>query len=486
MIKRLPPFFLFLVLCAGCFKVGPDFHTPCAPSETNWIDCESEKIVCGEAVPDAWWLQFHDDKLTELICLAERQNLNLQIAAYRILGARALLGVAIGEWFPQQQEIVGDATRFRLSRNRPNILLADTNYWDFNLGLSVAWELDFWGRFRRGIESASDELYASYANYQDLLVILQADVASAYVDIRTLEERIEIVKHNIQVQKRSLEIVEARFEAGVVTELDVQQAKTLLASTEARLPGLEADLRVVKNALAFLLGLTPDELVGALGEPSVIPEAPKSVGVGIPAELLCRRPDIRRSIHQAAAQSARIGVAVSEFLPRISIGGFIGFESSADTNTTQTGGGGKLLSDDSFTYFLGPSFAWKVLNYGRIRNRVYFEYARFYELLVSYRSTVLAAYQEAENGLISFIKAHEESDHLNDSVSAAVRAAEVARTQYVEGLVDYTRVLNTDEALVNQQEELAISRGRIAQSLITTYKALGGGWQADCHETECP
>ena len=480
MIRRLGIFLLMSLMIVGCMRVGPDFHVPCAPSEESWMECEEDRIDCSEEVFDAWWLQFRDDKLTELIRLAEERNVNLKIAAFRVLGARALLGIAIGEWFPQLQELVGDATRFRLSRNMPNSLFADTNYWDFNVGLSVAWELDFWGRFRRGIESARDGFFASYANYQDVLVILQADVASTYVDIRTLEERIEIVKHNIKVQERSLEIVMARWEAGVVTELDVQQARTLLFSTQARLPRLEADLRVVKNALAFLLGLTPDELICVLDEPGKIRVAPKNIGVGIPAELLSRRPDIRRAVHLAASQSARIGIAVSDLLPRISIGGFIGFESSADISTTKTGGGGSLFSGDSFTYFLGPSYAWKVLNYGRLRNRVYLEYARFYELLLDYRNTVLAAFEEAENGLILFIKSYEESGYLEESVFAAQRGAEVARTQYVEGLVDYTRVLNTEEALVNQEEELAITRGRIALSLILTYKALGGGWQAEC------
>ncbi|NGX58436.1 MAG: Toluene efflux pump outer membrane protein TtgI [Chlamydiae bacterium] len=474
---RIIPFCLIPLFLVGCFKVGPDFHTPCAPMQYDWMECEDDKIDCCDVVIDCWWEQFHDPKLSELISIAQMQNLDLKIAAYRILGARALLGITMGEWFPQLQEVVGDATRFKLSRNMPNGFLADRNYWDFNLGLSVAWELDFWGRFRRGIESASDELYASFANYDDVLVILQADVASVYVDIRTFEERIDILERNIKLQERSLQIVEARWEAGMVTELDVQQAKTLLYSTQARLPRLQADLQIVKNALAFLLGLTPDELACVLDEPGTIPVAPESLGVGIPGELLCRRPDIRRALYQTAAQSARIGVAISDLLPRISIGGFIGFESSADTTLTASGGGGKLLSADSFNYFLGPSFAWKVLNYGRLTNRVYFEYSRFYELLTNYKNTVLAAYQEVENGLISFVKSYEESGFLEESVTAAQRAAEVSRTQYVEGLADYTRVLETERSLVDQEEDLAITRGRIALSLIGTYKALGGGWQ---------
>ncbi len=447
-----------------------------APVQKEWMECGEPDFDCSDADLADWWTVFNDPKLTELIETAKCQNLNLKTAAFRVVASRYLLAITVGEWFPQLQELVGDATRTGISRNAPNTLFADRFFWNFNLGLLTSWEIDFWGKFQRGIESASDDLWASYYNYNDVLVILLADVASSYISIRTLEERIQILKHNIKIQARSLEIVEARWQAGVVTELDVQQARTLLSATRARLPALEADLRVAKNGLSVLLGAAPGDMDYYLDEPGTIPEAPKNIVVGIPAQILCRRPDIRQSLYEAAAQSARIGVATAELYPAISISGFIGLESSADTMSTASGGGGSLFSTDSFNYFFSPSFAWKIFNYGRLRNRVSFEYSVFCQRMISYQNTVLLAYREVEDGLITFIKTQDEADLLAKSVSSAQRAAELARNQYVEGLDDYTRVLETDRTLVDQEEQHAISRGNIALSLIRTYRALGGGW----------
>ncbi len=469
---------LLLFILTGCFKVGPNFHDPATPMQQEWMECGEMEVDCGEKVITEWWSVFNDPKLTELIDVAQCQNLDLKIAAFRVIASRYLFAIAVGEWFPQLQDLVGDATRTEISKNAPNTVFADRVFWDFNIGLLASWEIDFWGKFRRGIEAANDDLWASYYNYNDVLVILLADVASTYVTIRTLEERIEIVKHNIAIQTRSLEIVEARWQAGVVTELDVQQARTLLTATQSRFPLLEADLRAAKNALSILLGVTPEDLTCYLDEPGQIPESPPVVGVGIPAEILCRRPDVRQALYEAAAQSARIGIATADLYPAISITGFIGFESSADTMMTALGGGGSLFSSDSLTYIFSPNFAWKVFNYGRLKNRVNFEYATFCQFILNYQNTVILAYSEVEDGLISYVKTQDQAHFLAESVASAKRAAEVARTQYVEGLADYTRVLETDRSLVDQQEQYAISRGSIVQALISTYRALGGGWQS--------
>ncbi len=246
---------------------------------------------------------------------------------------------------------------------------------------------------------------------------------------------------------------------------------------ESRLPVLENELRVAKNALAVLLGTTPDKVDSIVGKPGPIPKAPLTLAVGIPAELLCRRPDVQRALHEAAAQSARIGIATSDLLPRLSISGFIGFESSADTRSTKTGGGGKLFDSKSLTYFFGPDFAWPLLNYGRLINRVRVEYTRFYQAVLDYQNTVLTAFREAEDGLISFVNAHEEVDELEKSVKAAERSTDLARTQYVEGIADYLRVLDTERSRLEEQERLVIAEGKIALSLIATYRALGGGWE---------
>ena len=459
----------------SCIKVGPDFASPCDPEQSHWTNDEAASQTVEI---DDWWRLFNDPQLEELITSAARQNLTLRSAAMRVMEARAILGIAIGEFFPQTQEVVGDATKFGLSKNAPNSITTDRQFWDLNLGLSVVWELDFWGKFRRGIESAQEELGAQKADFDDVLVILLGDVASTYVAIRTFEERVDIIKHNVAIQLRSLEIVQARWQAGMVTELDVQQAKTLLASTEATLPVLTADYVRSKNALAVLLGVPPADIGCYLTTSGKIPTAPETIAIEIPCALLTRRPDIRRALHSAAAQSARIGIAESELYPSLSLTGFFGLNSSAAASRRTTGGNRKFFSADSLTYTFGGGFSWPILNYGRLINRVRAESSLFREAIFDYQNIVLVAYKEVEDALTSFFNSQRQVSYLTDSVKAANRATELSRTQYVEGIADYTRVLNTEQASVEQEEEQAIARGNIALSLIATYRALGGGWRS--------
>lgn len=465
-----------LLVLSSCM-VGPDFQTPDTCVQQQWMECQNTHVTCNDSFAREWWNYFGDETLNCLVEIAHNQNLTLKEAGMRVLEGRALLGIAEGEFFPQLQQLTGSAQRIKGSENAPNSFGADLNFWDFISGLQVAWELDFWGRFRRGIESAEEGLFASVANLQDVLVLLLSDVATTYVNIRTLESRAEIVHNNVAIQQRSLEIVQARFNAGAVTDLDVQQAKTLLYNSRSRLPVIYNDLRQAKNAMAVLLGMLPDQMDDLIPPSTHIPIAPSSIAVGIPTELLCRRPDVRRALHTAAAQSAQIGVAVSDLLPRLSLTGFIGFESSADTTSTQSGGGGHFFDMGSLTYTVGPAFAWPILNYGRLLNNVRAKYARFYQTVLAYQNQVLFAYKEVEDGLSSFIRAHDEVVEVEKSVKAAERATEVARRQYVEGIADYTRVLDTERSRLLEEERLAIARGRIALGLVTTYKALGGGWE---------
>jgi len=464
-----------LFLLTGCL-VGPNFSPPDVQVESEWMMCQDERILCDDPFRSAWWSYFEDPTLNCLVEFAITQNLNLKEAGMRVLESRAELGIAVGEFFPQLQELVGTAERVKVSKNAPNSRFGDLQYWDFISGLQVAWELDFWGRFRRGIESADEFLYATVADFQDVMVILLSDVAATYVAMRTIESRIEILERNIKLQERSLEIVEARWRAGMVTDLDVQQAKTLVYSTRSRLPVLENELCHAKNAMAVLLGTVPNQVDSIIPPSTYIPIAPPEIAVGIPAELLCRRPDVRRALHIAAAQSAQIGIAVSDLLPRFSLTGFIGFESTT-SGSTKTGGGGKFFDSKSLTYNFGPDFAWPILNYGRLINNVRAEYSRFYQAVLSYQNSVLFAFSEAEDGLSAFITSHEEVAELEQSVKAAERSTEVAQTQYVEGIADYTRVLDTDRSRLEEEDRLAIARGKIALSLVTTYKALGGGWE---------
>lgn len=377
------------------------------------------------------------------------------------------------------QQARGGATYNTLSENAANTAVGDLNYWDFDAGFDAVWELDFWGKFRRGIESADASLLANMAAYDDFLVSLLSEVANAYVVIRTFEKRIQLAEENVALQERSLNITDVRFRNGATTELDVQQAKTLLRNTQALIPQLRAGYRQAKHALSTLLGMPPSELRNILGGPSEIPSAPSAVAAGIPAELLRRRPDIRRAELEAAAQSALIGVAKADLYPSFSLFGSLGLRSSDGTNATRTGddGADELFEGDSLEFFGGPSFTWNIFNYGRIKNQVRVQDARFQQLIVNYQETVLRAAREVEDAMVGFLRAQETEEFLNASVVAASRSVDLALIQYRDGVADYQRVIDTQTSLVNQQDLWTQTRGDIVRNLIAMYKAMGGGWQ---------
>lgn len=440
----------------------------------NWNEAGSNQINTDSAEAQTWWLVFNDTVLNELVALAYQQNLTLQIAGLRILEARARLGIAVGNQYPQQQQATGDAIYSDQNKNQGvQIPGADTSFWSYSLGADAAWELDFWGRFRRGIESADAGFLASIADYDDALVALTAEVGRAYTTMRTFEERLKISLENVEIQKRSVEIAEARFKFGATTELDTKQAQTLLFSTLATVPELQATIRQTKNAIAVLLGITPDQVDQIVGAPGRIPKIPTEVTVGIPAELLRRRPDIRRVELEAASQSALIGVAQSDLYPSFALFGNIGLAAS---NSAQSGSS-NLFASDSVFFQGGPAFSWNFLNYGRIKNEVRVQDARFQQLLVNYQNTVLRAVQQAEDAMIGFIRTQEQVGYLRNGVEAAQRAVDIALLQYQEGAADYTRVLNTQESLFREQEREVLARGTVVGNLVALYQALGGGWQ---------
>ncbi|MGR9106737.1 MAG: efflux transporter outer membrane subunit [Gammaproteobacteria bacterium] len=471
-----------VLLCAailnGC-TLGPDFTKPEAPIADQWVQHKDPAIEQQPSVDySEWWKVFGDPVLSSLVEKAFHQNLNLQIAGLRILEARAQLGIAIGNQYPQNQQLTGNAIYTTLSKNGPNMALADRHIWDFRLGFDAAWELDFWGRFRRGVEAAQANLGASLTNYDDILVSLTAEVAAVYIGLRTLEERLEIALNNVAIQKRSYEIADIRYRNGAVTQLDPMQALTLLKNTEATIPALEAGIKQTKFALSTLLGMPPAYLDDLLVGAKKIPPAPEILALGIPADLLRRRPDVRFAELQAAAQSARIGISRTQLFPRFILLGSVGFNSSDNGGIRSNGAHlSDLFSPRSFTWFVGPTVEWNILNYGRIKNDVRVQDARLQELIVNYQQSVLTAAREVEEGIAGFLGAQSEVHFLKDSVGAAQRAVEIAEIQYRDGAVDYIRVLNTQQALVQQQDILIQRKGRIDTSLISVYKALGGGWE---------
>ena len=473
LISSLLAVLVVTLLSGGCTSLGPDFVRPEVAQEASWLE-ENEEISSTTPQPDEWWTLFNDPVLNTLIEKAYNQNLPLQVAGLRIYEARALLGIATGLQYPQSQTAAGLATANRLSENSPNFLpLADKSFANYQAGFDATWELDFWGRYRRGIESADANLSATVADYDNALVSLTAEVARVYVNIRILEERLAIAQDNIKLQQKSLRIASVRFRNGATTELDVQQAKTNLAGTRAQVPVLTRLLRQAKNALSVLMGMPPAELSGLLGGPGTIPLAPQQVAAGIPAELLRRRPDVRQAELQAASQSALIGVAETDLYPRFSLLGSIGFQTSDTGNSSAS----DLFNSDSLGYSVGPAFSWNILNYGRLRNNVRIQDARYQQTIVNYQNTVLTAYQEVEDAMVGFIQAREESGIRAEGAQSAKRSTEISNVQYREGSVDFQRVIDSERALVLQQDLWTQARGDISLNLIAMYKALGGGWE---------
>jgi NodT family efflux transporter outer membrane factor (OMF) lipoprotein len=468
-------------LLGGCATVGPEYTRPTVQEPKEWIE-KDPRIKSEPADLSRWWKVFGDPVLDGLIERASQQNLSLQIAGIRILQARAQLGIAIGNFYPQTQNVGGDLTATRLSENAPNTTAdADFKYDELALGFNAAWEIDLWGKFRRGMQSSFANLEGTIANYDDVLVSLTADVAGTYVLVRTFETRLKVARENVRIQEGTLQIAQTQFESGLVTELDVQQARNLLNTTKASIPPLEAGIRLGQNALAILLGTLPAETHEILGGPGPIPSAPPEVAAGIPAELLRRRPDIRLAERQVAAQSPLIGVAEADLYPHFALFGTIGFRTS-DASVTKAGSPGgsdltDLFSSNSLEWFAGPSFSWDIFNYGRIKNRVRVEDARLQQLAVNYQNTVLKAVQEVEDGLVGFLQADNQKGFLLEAVKAAKRSVDIALVRYREGLVDYQRVLDAERTLASSQDALVSATGSVVTNLISVYRALGGGWE---------
>ena len=456
------------VLLNACTTLGPDFARPQVPSWlAGWTGGSLESLRVAPPSPRSgqlqeWWRTFNDPVLEQLVAEAQRVNPNVRTAGLRIMEARAQLGIAGSARYPQLQQATGDALWVGEERTSGR----DTSELSFSVGLQIGWELDFWGKFRRGIESADAGYFASIAQYDDLQVLMAAQVASLYCSIRTVEARLVIARENATLQKRSLEIAERLFKGGTDSELDVQQAKAQYLGTLATIPQLEAVLRQTQNALSTLLARAPGPLPEMAVGKDVIPQAELDVIVDMPADLLRRRPDVRAVEMQLAAQSALIGVSMADLYPSISLLGLVGLSA-----TTVSGSSGVL------SWTVGPSLVWNVFDYGRLSNTVLVQDARFQQLYEQYQDAVLRAAREVDDAAVGFAKTGEQIAFLAESVKAAQRSLDIATIQYREGLTDFERVLDSQRVLFAQQETLVLSRGNLTQSLVALYKAMGGGWE---------
>ncbi|MGI9249394.1 MAG: efflux transporter outer membrane subunit [Woeseiaceae bacterium] len=463
---------LMLVGCA----VGPDFEKPEVPTPEGWLETAEAQLPTDASDQRDWWRSFNDPALEALIQRAFEENQALEIAGLRVYEAHAQLGFARGTLYPQIMSARLSADDIELSENAepvsylPPLTQAgvDTEYQTYRLGFDAAWEADFWGRFRRIVETADSSLAARVAAYDAALVSLTGEVASTYILLRTLEERLAVARSNLKVQQRSQEISGVRFRNELTSELDVVQATVQVKNTEALIPRLEAALREVENALSLLLGASPGEVRKIIGDAADIPVAPTSVAIGMPTDLLRRRPDIRQAEYVAAMQSALIGVTKAELYPAFSLGGTIGFAAEDFGDLTDSG---------SSTRILGAGFRWNIFNFGRVKNRVRANDARLQQALTGYELAVLNALREVENAQSAFLRSQEEVTSLAAATESARRAVDLANIQYRDGISDFERVLLAQEALLFQEGLQTDARGRVARNLVAIYRALGGGWQ---------
>ena len=458
-----------LLVLSSCTVLGPDYQEP----EVDWLEdwrstvyptAESKLQVQAQSL-QLWWHLFNDPVLNELIEIAYKNNLSLRIAGLRILESRAVLGIAGSNQYPQVQQATSALTYINTEQHGNAVPDPSGSQTSYQVGANLSWELDFWGRFKRGIESADASFFASIANQQDAQVLINAQVTDLYFAYRVTQTRIRIAHENATLQKRSYEITEQRFQQGQDSELDLQQAKTQYLATLASIPPLESTLISTRNALSVLLGRPPAELPQLMNAEYELPTVDSKNISEIPAKLLIRRPDIRAGAWQVAAQSAQIGIAEADLYPSISLLGSLNLS-----------GNDKSSSSDISTLGLGPSLRWNIFDYGRIRNNVRVQDARLQQLIENYQLTVLQAAQEVDNAAINLQKTAETDTLLLETVDSAKRSLKLANDRYREGYSDFQRVLDAQRTLFTQTERQTINHGNHLAALIDLFKSLGGGW----------
>ncbi len=452
----LASFFLLLILpLLSCVTAGPDYVRPESPVPDAWHAAPDPALVPDAAMVREWWTLLGDPVLTELIEEAADENLGLKVAVARVDEARARLRMALGGRWPQ----VGAEGAVVRSEGGESGLLPPYLETIHSAGVGAAWELDLFGRVRRSVEAASAGYEASAED--------RTDVALIYLDVRTMQARLEAAESNIASQRKILALTRARFTHGLATDLEVAQAERVLASSEVEVPLLRIALERGINTLAVLLGQTPGSLHARLAEPAPIPVPPAKVTVGLPVDLLRQRPDIRRAERRLAAQTARVGLATAELYPKLTLTGRFGYEALSSSD---------LFDAGSRVFSLGPALRWNVFAGGRLRAQIAAEDARATQALLGYEQTVLGALNEVENALIAYVEQRVRFEALERAVAASQRSLELATRLYKEGLVGFQDVLDAQRAVFAFENQLAAARGVSAASFVQLYRALGGGW----------
>jgi NodT family efflux transporter outer membrane factor (OMF) lipoprotein len=460
-------------LCvAACTTLGPDYdQSPITDVERDWLEAQAGVETTVPTDPQWWKEAFRDPELNALVETSLAQNLTLRSAGLRVLQARQQLTIALGQRYPVQT--LGGSLGAQRRADNELTPGEEQHFLSDQAGFDVSWEADVWGRFRRLAESASAQLDASVASYDGVLLSLLADVTQNYLQIRTLESRIRYSRANVATQQGSLQIALDRFEGGLTTELDPDQARSLLYNTRAELGSLEITLAQLKNVLSFLLGQSPRDVSDLLGGPGAVPAPPPEIALGMPQDLLRRRPDIREAERLLAAQSAQIGFAIADLYPSFQLGGAVQLASTdGDGNDLDD-----VFSSDGLSWDATAGFSWNVWNYGRIKGNIRLQDARFQQLAIDYQNSVLNAQAEVENAIVAYLISQQQVRWYELAERAARNAVNIAQVQYRDGLVDFNTVITNLQVLRQQQDLLASTQGAVANNLVSVYLALGGGWE---------
>lgn len=473
---RLPLLGLVAISLGGCSSVGRDYVEPrvALPEafHANPVAGQTAEQTAAETDLSQWWKIFNDPVLDFMISQLVESNLDLRIAEARMREVRAQKGLAEGDLFPKVNAS-GTVTNNRLSESAPQGKRGgELSYNLFNAGFDASWELDIFGGTRRAVEAASAEIEAVDEARNGLLVTLSAEVVRNYIDLRATQMLVAITEDNLKTQIDTLKLTQARYDAGLASYLDVARGEALLLSTRAQIPSLQRLIQQSINRLRLLLGKDPgrnsDSLSSKLQAVSAVPVASKGVTAGLPSGLLLRRPDIRRAERDAAAASARIGVATADLFPRFSLTGSFGLQGTE---------AGDIAKYESRFWTIGPAFRWPIFTAGKVRANVKVQDARYEEALIRYEQTVLTALEDVENALVAHANEEDRRQFLSEAAQANQQSVALATELYTKGLSDFLSVLDAQRTMLDAQSRLTQSEAAVSINLVALCKALGGGWE---------
>lgn len=456
---------------AGC-TVGPNYHPPRSNPPEQWSETPAGGETNDSPSIATWWKNFNDTELDSLVERAVHSNLDLHIAEARVREARAQRGVAFADLWPSV-DASGSYSSERTSANQPllgallppSVPLSNNVY---QAGFDASWELDVFGGRRRTVEAADAGIASAVYSQQDVQVTLVAEVARNYVEARSFQRRLAIARENIEAQQEAVAVASDRFQHGLTSNLDAEQAATVLVQTEAQVPTLETGLQTSIHRLGVLLGQQPGALLAELSTVAPIPSTPPKVPVGLPSDLLRRRPDIRVAERQLAAATAQIGVATADLFPKFSLTGDVGLQSVSASDWFTAG---------SRFWSAGPTVQWRIFDAGRIRANIRIKNAKQEQALASFEKSVLTSFEDVENALVAYAKEQTRNVSLEEAVKRSRNSLQISSQRYVNGLTSFIDVIDAERSLYQTQDNLVQSDRTVSQDLIALYKALGGGWE---------